>query len=125
MTKRLGGVIAAITTAIDEHGAPDLADAIALTRHAAELDFAGALLLPPFYYKGVPDDGLAAFVDAFEWSTTDRPIPLYLYHFPALSGLPWPIPLIAHLRERHGGRIAGLKDSSGDMRFAREAAALA
>ena len=39
-------------------GAAALADALALTRHAAELGFAGALVLPPFYYKGVPDDGL-------------------------------------------------------------------
>src|SRR5579885_3161178 len=38
-------------------GAAATADAIALTRHAAELGFAGALLLPPFYYKGVPDEG--------------------------------------------------------------------
>ena len=39
-------------------GAAATADAVALTRHAAELGFAGALVLPPFYYKGVPDDGL-------------------------------------------------------------------
>src|SRR5215210_3443424 len=39
-------------------GAAATADAVALTRHASELGFAGALLLPPFYYKGVPDDGL-------------------------------------------------------------------
>ncbi|MEA3027702.1 MAG: 4-hydroxy-tetrahydrodipicolinate synthase, partial [Alphaproteobacteria bacterium] len=44
-------------------GAAAGADAIALTRHAAELEFAGALLLPPFYYKGVPDEGLIAYVD--------------------------------------------------------------
>src|SRR3977135_386579 len=37
-------------------GAAATADAIALTKHAAELGFAGALVLPPFYYKGVPDD---------------------------------------------------------------------
>src|SRR5215217_7048302 len=43
-------------------GAAALDDAIALTRHAAELGFAGALVLPPFYYKGVPDDGLAAYI---------------------------------------------------------------
>src|SRR4249920_4200939 len=41
-------------------GAASVADAVALTRHAAELGFAGALVLPPFYYKGVPDDGLVA-----------------------------------------------------------------
>ena len=39
-------------------GAAAVSDAVALTRHAAELGFAGALVLPPFYYKGVPDDGL-------------------------------------------------------------------
>ena len=44
-------------------GAAATADAVALTRHAAELGFAGALILPPFYYKGVPDDGLAAYID--------------------------------------------------------------
>ena len=43
-------------------GAASVADAVALTRHAAELGFAGALVLPPFYYKGVPDDGLVVYV---------------------------------------------------------------
>jgi 4-hydroxy-tetrahydrodipicolinate synthase len=106
-------------------GAAAVADAIALTRHAAGLGFAGALLLPPFYYKGVPDDGLAAYVDAIVQATADKPIPLYLYHFPAQSGLPWHIALIRRLLEAHGGRIVGLKDSSGDMAYAREAAKVA
>ncbi len=44
-------------------------DAIALTRHAAELGFAGALVLPPFYYKGVPDDGLVAYLGALVEAT--------------------------------------------------------
>ena len=70
-------------------GAAALADAIALTRHAAELGFGGALVLPPFYYKGVPDDGLAAYVAAIVAATAERPIPLYLYHYPQLSGVPW------------------------------------
>jgi 4-hydroxy-tetrahydrodipicolinate synthase len=70
-------------------GAAAVSDAIALTRHAAELGFAGALLLPPFYYKGVPDDGLFAYISEIVKATEARPIPLYLYHFPAMSGLPW------------------------------------
>lgn len=106
-------------------GAAATADAVALTRHAAELGFAGALILPPFYYKGVPDDGLVAYVDAIVKATADKPIPIYLYHFPALSGLPWHVKLIRRLREAFGARIAGLKDSSGDMPFAREAASIA
>src|SRR5437879_8248510 len=100
-------------------GAAALADAVALTSTAAELGFAGALVLPPFYYKGVPDDGLVAYVGALVAATASRPIPIYLYHFPALSGVPWHVKLIRRLIGEFATRIAGLKDSSGDMPFAR------
>jgi 4-hydroxy-tetrahydrodipicolinate synthase len=106
-------------------GAAAVADAIELARHAAGLGFAGALVLPPFYYKGVPDDGLTAYIDAIMAATAAKPIPIYLYHFPAQSGLPWHVALIRRLRENFGARIVGLKDSSGDMAYAREAAAIA
>jgi 4-hydroxy-tetrahydrodipicolinate synthase len=102
-------------------GAAALADAVALTRHAAELGFGGALVLPPFYYKNVPAEGLAAYIGAIMAATAERPIPIYLYHFPAMSAVPWPVELIASLRRTHGGRLAGLKDSSGDMAYARAA----
>jgi len=105
-------------------GAAAAADAVALTRHAAELGFAGALVLPPFYYKGVPDDGLVAYVDTIVQSTAATPIPLYLYHFPQQSGLHWHVKLLRRLLDQFGGRIVGLKDSSGDMAYAREAAAI-
>src|SRR5882757_4259140 len=103
-------------------GAAATADAVALTKHAAELGFAGALILPPFYYKGVPDDGLAAYIDTIVKATAATPIPIYLYHFPSQSGLPWHVALLARLLETHKDRIVGLKDSSGDMPYAREAA---
>ena len=106
-------------------GAAATADAVALTKHAAELGFAGALILPPFYYKGVPDDGLAAYIDTIVNATADKPLPIYLYHFPSQSGLPWHVKLIARLLDAHKGRIVGLKDSSGDMAYAREAAGIA
>ena len=106
-------------------GAAALADAIALTRHAAELGFAGALVLPPFYYKGVPDEGLIAYIETIVKATAATPIPLYLYHFPAQSGLPWHVGLIKRMLEAYGDRIAGLKDSSGDMAYAREVADVA
>jgi len=105
-------------------GAAATADAIALARHAAGLGFAGALVLPPFYYKGVPDDGLVAYLDAIIAATASQPIPIYLYHYPALSGLPWHVALIRRLLDTFGERIVGLKDSSGDMDFARAAAAI-
>jgi 4-hydroxy-tetrahydrodipicolinate synthase len=106
-------------------GAAAVADAVALTRHAAELGFAGALVLPPFYYKGVPDDGLAAYIDTLVQATAGQPIPIYLYHFPAMSGLPWHVGLIRRLLDAYPSRIVGLKDSSGDMAYARSAAAIA
>ena len=105
-------------------GAASMSDAIALTRHAAELGFGGALVLPPFYYKGVPDDGLFAYIDTLVKATAAKPIPIYLYHFPAMSGLPWHVTLIKRLLESFPTRIVGLKDSSGDMAYARSAAAI-
>src|SRR3954447_603338 len=88
-------------------GAASVADAVALTRHAAELGFAGALVLPPFYYKGVPDDGLVTYIDTILQSTAAKRVPLYLYHFPAQSGLPWHIDLIRRLLKHFGNRIVG------------------
>jgi 4-hydroxy-tetrahydrodipicolinate synthase len=105
-------------------GASAVADAIALTRHASDLGFAGALVLPPFYYKGVPDEGLQAYIAAIVAGTADKPIPIYLYHFPQNSAVPWGHDLIRKLRASHPGRIVGLKDSSGDMAYARGATAI-
>jgi 4-hydroxy-tetrahydrodipicolinate synthase len=105
-------------------GAAATADAVALTRYAAELGFAGALVLPPFYYKGVPDDGLVAYIDTIVKATAQQPIPIYLYHYPQQSGLHWHVALVQRLLDTFGARIVGLKDSSGDMNYARDAAAI-
>jgi 4-hydroxy-tetrahydrodipicolinate synthase len=105
-------------------GAAAVSDAVALTKHAAVLGFAGALVLPPFYYKGVADDGLAAYIDILVKETAADPVPLYLYHYPAMSGLPWHVGLIERLLKSHPSRIVGLKDSSGDMAYARVVAAV-
>jgi 4-hydroxy-tetrahydrodipicolinate synthase len=102
-------------------GAAALGDAIALTRQASECGFAGALVLPPFYYKNVPEDGVFRYVEAI---AVAAPIPLYLYHFPALSAVPYSVALVRRLLERFGERIAGLKDSSGDLANSRAIAAL-
>jgi 4-hydroxy-tetrahydrodipicolinate synthase len=106
-------------------GAASVSDAVALTKHAADLGFGGALVLPPFYYKGVPDDGLADYIGTLVKATEDSKLPLYLYHYPQLTGLHWNVTLIKRLRESFPARIVGLKDSSGDMAFARAAAAVA
>ena len=105
-------------------GAAAVADAVALTQHAAALGFAGALVLPPFYYKGVPEEGLRVYIDALVQATAENPIPIYLYNYPALAGLAWELGLVKRLLAAHGTRIVGLKDSSGDMAYAGAAAAL-
>ena len=101
-------------------GAAAVEDAVHLTRKAAEIGFATALLLPPFYYKGVPASGV---VDYFRpIIAASGKLPLYLYNFPALSGVPYTPELVRALRDSFGDRIAGLKDSSGDLDYARRIA---
>ena len=39
-----------------------MTDAVTLVRHAVDHGCGGVLMLPPFYYKGVSDDGIFAFV---------------------------------------------------------------
>jgi len=105
-------------------GAAAVRDAMVLTREAGELGFAGALLLPPFYYQPVTDAGILRVFDEVANSSAAAPLPLYLYNFPALSGTPYTPALVAALVARFGDLIAGLKDSSGDIAYARQIAAL-
>ncbi len=105
-------------------GAASVGDAVQLTEHAAALGFAGALLLPPFYYKGVPDDGIVRYFEPIVAATQNAPIDLYLYNFPQLSCVEYSVPLIERLIALFGGRIAGLKDSSGDLDYASSVASI-
>jgi 4-hydroxy-tetrahydrodipicolinate synthase len=104
-------------------GAAALSDAESLTSAARELGFNGALLLPPFYYKGIDADSLAAYVGEIIGKAGKSGLKLYLYHIPQNTGVPFPAEAIARLIERHPGTIAGLKDSSGDITFSRSLAA--
>ena len=93
-------------------GAPAVDDAIRLTRHAQACGFAGALVLPPFYYKGVSDDGLFAFVARLIERADVRKIKIYLYNFPAMTGLWFSASLVERLVREFPGVIAGIKDSA-------------
>lgn len=99
-------------------GAAAVADAVALSRTAADNGFAAALLLPPFYFKDPSFDGLLRYFGAVVEGTATTAIPIYLYNFPALSGVPFTPDLVSALVDRFGDRIAGLKDSSGDLDYA-------
>lgn len=95
-------------------GACALPDAIALTRHATQAGCSGVLMLPPFYYKGVSDDGLfRAFAQVIE-GVNDARLRIYLYHIPQVSQVPLSAALIERLLDAYPGIVAGIKDSSGD-----------
>jgi len=95
-------------------GACALPDAIELTRHAVASGCAGVLMLPPFYYKGVGDEGLfrafARVIDAVD----DERLRIYLYHIPPVAQVGFSAALIERLLDAFPGTIAGVKDSSGD-----------
>lgn len=97
------------------NGACALPEAVELTRHAVELGCGGVLTLPPFYYKGVPDEGLFRFfADMIEAVGDDR-LRIYLYHIPPVAQVGFSLNLIARLIEAFPGIVVGIKDSSGDF----------
>lgn len=101
-------------------GAAALGDAVRLTRAARDIGFAGALLLPPFYYKGIDTESLVAYVEAVMQRVGTKGLRLYLYHFPQLSGVPYAIEVVERLHKAHPEVILGLKDSAGDLAFSAE-----
>lgn len=100
-------------------GAPAMGDCIALTKAALKAGFCNVLVLPPYYYKNVSDDGLyAAYAHLIEQVGSDD-LRVYLYHFPQMSQVPLSPELVVRLRKSFGPIIAGLKDSSGDFEQSR------
>jgi 4-hydroxy-tetrahydrodipicolinate synthase len=94
-------------------GACAVDDAVALSRYAAELGCAGVLLLPPFYYKNVSDDGLFAFMASVIERCGARAPKILLYHFPQMAAAGWSVPLTGRLIKAFPGVVVGMKDSSG------------
>ena len=91
-----------------------LTDSVELTRRAVHLGCGGVLMLPPFYYKGVSDDGLfRSYAEIIE-RVGDERLRVYLYHIPPVSQVPISLALIERLLKAYPGTIAGIKDSSGD-----------
>ena len=95
-------------------GLTSLPDTVRLTRHAVDQGCAGAMTLPPFYFKGVSDDGL---YDYFAWliEAVDRDaLRIYLYHIPQVAGVGIPPAVAARLHKAFPEIVVGIKDSSGD-----------
>jgi 4-hydroxy-tetrahydrodipicolinate synthase len=95
-------------------GTSAIPDTVELTRHAVQLGCAGVLMLPPFYYKGVSDEGLfRSYAEVIE-RVGDSRLRIFLYHIPPVAQVPISLPLIERLLKAYPGTIAGVKDSSGD-----------
>lgn len=91
-----------------------LTDSVRLTAHAVKLGCAGALMLPPFYYKGVSDEGLFRNYAEIVERVADARLQIYLYHIPQVTQVPISLKLIERLLRAYPKNIAGTKDSSGD-----------
>ena len=100
-------------------GVCSLDESVALTQAAADLGFAGALVLPPFFYPGIEPAALLAYVDALVERIKPGAMSLYLYHIPQNTGVPWPVDVVAQLARKHKGLLRGIKDSSGDLGYSR------
>lgn len=91
-----------------------LPETVKLTQHAVTLGCAGTLMLPPFYYKGVSDDGLyASFSEVIE-RVGSSSLRVYLYHIPPVSQVGISLDLIERLVKAYPDTVVGVKDSSGD-----------
>jgi 4-hydroxy-tetrahydrodipicolinate synthase len=91
-----------------------IADSVELTRHALRRRCAGVLMLPPFYYKGVSDEGLFRNYAQIIERVGDPGLRIYLYHIPPVSQVPLSLALIERLLDAYPRTIAGIKDSSGE-----------
>lgn len=122
VAERMAGLDALIEAGVDAQkmlvgtGCCALPDSVALTRHALSHGVGGMLMLPPFYYKGVSDEGLFAAFDQVIQQVGEEGLEIYLYHFPKMSQVPFSHALIERLLNCYPKTIVGMKDSSGDFK---------
>ena len=119
VAERLAGVDALLAAGIPGErvvaatGCAALPETVALTRHGVQAGCAACLVLPPFFWKDVTDDGLFAWYANVIEAVGDPRLRVYLYHIPQISGTPLSVDLIARLADAFPDVIAGVKDSAG------------
>ncbi|MCC7486982.1 MAG: dihydrodipicolinate synthase family protein [Burkholderiales bacterium] len=91
-----------------------LTDTVRLTEHAVKAGCAGVLMLPPFYYKDVTEDGLYRTYAEVVERVGDSRLRIYLYHIPPVAVVGITPKLVERLLKAYPTAIAGMKDSSGD-----------
>ena len=96
-------------------GCASLPETVELTRHAVQATCAGALVLPPFFFKAVTDEGVFASYARLIDGVGDARLPLYLYHIPQVSGVAISSSVIERLAIDYPGILAGVKDSECNL----------
>jgi len=107
-----GGVAASRVVAAT--GCAALPETVALTRHAVAAGCTAALVLPPFFWKDVADDGLFAWYATLIEKVADPRLKLLLYHLPQVSAVPLSVDLVGRLAAAFPGTVVGVKDSEGN-----------
>jgi 4-hydroxy-tetrahydrodipicolinate synthase len=95
-------------------GCCSISETVELTAHAVNHGCAGVLMLPPFYYKNVDDEGLYAYFSEVVQRVGDARLRIYLYHIPPVAAVGITPKLVERLLQAYPTAIAGMKDSSGD-----------
>ena len=93
----------------------NVADSVTLTRHAVEAGVKASVVLPPFYYKGVSDEGLFRFYAELIEGVGSDDLRVVLYHIPPIAQVGLSIELVGRLLEAFPGIVVGIKDSSGSL----------
>jgi len=95
-------------------GCCSIVETVALTAHAVKHGCAGVLMLPPFYYKNVSEDGLYRYFSEVVQRVGDARLRIYLYHIPPVAIVGITLRLVERLLKAYPSAIAGMKDSSGN-----------
>jgi 4-hydroxy-tetrahydrodipicolinate synthase len=95
-------------------GCCSIRETVELTAHAVKHGCAGMLMLPPFYYKNVSEEGLYRYFSEVVQRVGDTRLKVYLYHIPPVAIVGVTPKLVERLLQAHPNTIAGMKDSSGD-----------
>jgi 4-hydroxy-tetrahydrodipicolinate synthase len=95
-------------------GTPSLEETVELTRSAFDMGMDGVVVLPPYFYRKVSDEGLFAWFSQVLRKAVPAGGFLFGYHIPQVSGVAFSLDLLARLKDSFPERFAGIKDSSGD-----------
>ena len=95
-------------------GCCSITETVKLTAQAVKHGCAGVLMLPPFYYKSVPEEGLYRYFSEVVQRVGDTRLKIYLYHIPPVAVVGITTGLVERLLKSYPNAIAGMKDSSGD-----------